>query len=91
MSGRPHRLRQKESESGIPAGYGTTRPTCSRKETKRRANWQKTAEGKMILFRSPLILPIMKAQNYKLLLNFAFFLDHLLLRDYNSFSVFGIG
>ena len=45
----------------------------------------------MILFRSPLILPIMKAQNYKLLLNFAFFLDHLLLRDYNSFSVFGIG
>jgi hypothetical protein len=79
------------------AGYETIRPTCSKKKTNglwkqnSRAERQKTAEGKMILFRSPLILPIMKAQNYKLLLNFAFFLDHLLLRDYNSFSVFGIG
>jgi hypothetical protein len=56
-----------------------------------RAERQKTAEGKMILFRSSFILPIMQAQNYKILLNLTFFLEYLLLWDYNLFNVIGIG
>ncbi len=45
----------------------------------------------MILFRSSFILPIMQAQNYKILLNLTFFLEYLLLWDYNLFNVIGIG
>ena len=55
------------------------------------AERQKTAEGKMILFRSSFILLIMQTQNYKILLNFTFSLEYLPFWDYNLFNVFGIG
>jgi hypothetical protein len=81
MCGPLRRSRRAGLESGIPAGYGTIRPTCSRKKTNglwkqnSRADRQKTAEGKIILFRSSFILPIMQAQNYKTLPNLTFFLN----------------